>query len=176
MCLQHLFPNMQKWSHRETVIVSFCSCGSDSHLLPPGAVAGFCTRVFHCVGVGHSDWTSTQSWTKTCSFIWAFFKTWIQPKFRKTSRNKTSASAESSAARIELNWTNISALFWRSCLCSVCRSTFLYLYFNLMKTYKWLCDCSSGVTARCCPVEVDFWTCLSCSEDLWQPTGFCTGL
>lgn len=46
---------------------SFCR---DTVPLPPAAVRGFCTRFFHCVGVGiHTDWTSTQSCTKTSSLL-----------------------------------------------------------------------------------------------------------
>lgn len=109
MCLQHLFPNMQKWSkavskrqrvtekQSQWVFVHVAATPICFLLLLWQVfVRGFFTVLGWSTVIEHPH----RAEQKPCSFIWTVFKTWNRPKFRKTSRNKTSASGESSAARI----------------------------------------------------------------------------
>lgn len=174
MCLQHLFPNMQKWSkvvskrqrvtekQSQWVFVHVAATPICFLLLLWQVfVRGFFTVLGWSTVIEHPH----RAEQKPCSFIWTVFKTWNRPKFRKTSRNKTSASGESSAARIlHRNEYFVTFLTLMPLLCV--QVEVLYLYFNLMKTYKWLSDCSSGVTAWCLSCGSGFFNVF---ELLWGP-------
>lgn len=148
--------------------VSCCSCRR------------FLYEVFSlCWGGIHTDWTSTQSWTKTSSLQQTVCLKSGNLQNHQMKNKHCCVSGESSAASFYLKtvtFLHFTELHVSALLLHVLLKCWIFLYLLDKHTTQTLCVCSSVFYISRVSPESGFLTSLSFFVDDLQLWGFCTRL